>query len=337
MREWSRRDFMAVGGGCVAHLLALGITPQHLLGAGPWGQVAPRIAGRNMDPVAQEAWGTLYRVAEGIFGMVSNPFAEGDAGRFTLCNGGLIAGSEGVLMVEAFASAEGARWISDQAAVFAGRRPTHQVITHYHRDHSDGLGGAMGGSEHPLEILATRETRSLIEAGWTENDSSAGRPLPEAALGGTGETLELDLGGAVARTTCRAGHTVADVTVEAESSTGERVVFCGDLVWKDMFPNFVDALPGQLTASVRSLGSDEGTVFVPGHGELAGGADMVRYGAVLDHLEEHARQSATDGQPAAEAAEAYRIPEEFGEWFRFSRRYNQLAVEAWYRELGVED
>lgn len=332
---WSRRDFLRVGGGCVAHMLAAGVVPGRLLGASGPGQVIPTVAGRPVRPIAQEAWGTLYRVAEGVYGMVSNPFAEGDAGRFTLCNGGLVAGTEGVLMVEAFATAEGARWMSDQAETLSGLRPTHQVVTHYHRDHSDGLGGAEGTSEQPIAILSTAGTRDLIEAGWREADSAGGRPLPEGALPPAGGEHELDLGGVVARVHSRGGHTPSDVTVEVESG-GERVVFCGDLVWKDMFPNFVDAQPGRLMESVRALGSDAGTVFVPGHGELAGGVDMERYRSVLEHLEGYARMAAGVGTPAEAAAAEYAIPEEFGEWFRFSRRYNQLAIEAWYRELAPD-
>ncbi len=333
--EWSRRGFLRVGGGCVAHLLAAGVLPGRLLGALGHGQVIPTIGGRQIRPVTQEAWGTLYRVAEGVYGMVSNPFAEGDAGRFTLCNGGLVAGTEGVLMVEAFATAEGARWMSDQAEALSGLRPTHQVVTHYHRDHTDGLGGAQATPDRPVAILSTAGTRDLIEAGWREADSAGGRPLPEGALPPWGGDHELDLGGVVARIHSRGGHTPSDVTVEVESG-GERVVFCGDLVWKDMFPNFVDAQPGRLMDSVRALGSDPGTVFVPGHGELASGSDMERYRSVLEHLEGYARMAAEAGTPAEAAASAYAIPEEFGEWFRFSQRYNQLAVEAWYRELAPD-
>jgi glyoxylase-like metal-dependent hydrolase (beta-lactamase superfamily II) len=268
--------------------------------------------------------------------MVSNPLAEGDAGRFTLCNGGLVVGTEGVLMVEAFATAEGAGWMSDRAEALGGLRPTHQVVTHYHRDHSDGLGGAVGGPDRPLEILSTTATRASIEAGWKEADSAGGRPLPAPTLPSEPGSTELDLGGVTATLHSRGGHTASDVTVEVVSTEGERVVFCGDLVWKDMFPNFVDAEPARLMRSVRALGADPGTIFVPGHGDLASGADMERYLAVLEHLEAHARAGVGAGTPPEAAAAAYVIPSEFGEWFRFSRRYNQLAIEAWYRELGAD-
>jgi hypothetical protein len=63
---------------------------------------------------------------------------------------------------------------------------------------------------------------------------------------------------------------------------------------------------------------------------------MERYRSVLEHLEGYARLAAGAGTPAEAAAAEYAIPEEFGEWFRFSRRYNQLAIEAWYRELASD-
>jgi glyoxylase-like metal-dependent hydrolase (beta-lactamase superfamily II) len=329
-----RRKFIALAGGGTAQLLALGVPAGRLHGVlrgRNRGQEAARtLGGRRVEVVASEPWGKLHRIAEGVYGLVSDPLAPDGAGRVTLCNGGFVAGSNGVLMVEAFGTAEGAAWMADQAERLTGLRPTHQVVTHYHRDHTDGLGGI-----EDVEILSTRRTRDLVESGWTAADSRAGRPLPEPVIDPL-EPMELDLGGITARLVPRDGHTPSDVTVHVTSGAGQRSVFAGDLIWKDMFPNFVDALPGRLTQSVMAMGTDDDLVFVTGHGDLAEGSDVSRLVAVFRDVEEHAQAAMEAGRPAAEAAAEYEVPGELGEWFRFSQNYYERAFAAWYRSEGVE-
>ena len=71
--------------------------------------------------------------------VAGTPLASGDDARRTLCNGGVIAGRDGVLAVEGFATAAGAAWLAGEAERLAGMRPTHVVLTHYHGDHTTGL------------------------------------------------------------------------------------------------------------------------------------------------------------------------------------------------------
>jgi glyoxylase-like metal-dependent hydrolase (beta-lactamase superfamily II) len=314
----------------MAHMALLGL-PRELFAAPAAVGGAIRVGSQAAEIVAREAWGTLYRVAEGVFALISDPFAEGGAGRVTLCNGGFVAGSRGVMMVEAFASAEGSAWLASQAREITGRDVTHLVVTHYHGDHTGGLGGIETGGR-PLQLLSTARTRDLLANSWGED--RGGRPLPDGSLHPI-DAAEVDLGGRIVRLVPRDGHTPSDVTVEVDSADGGKAVFCGDLVWKDMFPNFVDTLPGRLTQSVRAIGAQEGVIYVPGHGQLADASDLTRFAAVLQDVEARARGAAEAGIPVAEAAAAYEVPAELGEWFRFSANYYERAFRAWYRSMGV--
>ena len=74
--------------------------------------------------------------------------------------------------------------------------------------------------------------------------------MADARLLDPARTTTVDLGGRTVRIIPRAGHTSSDVTVELNDPD---VVFCGDLVWNEMFPNYVDAVPSVLSASVRSI------------------------------------------------------------------------------------
>jgi glyoxylase-like metal-dependent hydrolase (beta-lactamase superfamily II) len=272
--------------------------------------------------VATEPWGRIEELAQGVYAVVSTPLAERDF--TTISNGGLIVGRDGILVIEGFASPEGARWVSDFALDTLGRRPTQVVLTHYHGDHSVGQGGYR---DRPGEIrvLATAETHRLLQA-----DTETERLMPNMVLQDGETSTEIDLGGRVVRLVAREGHTSSDLTVEIDEP---RVTWCGDLVWNGMFPNYVDARPSLLIRAVRSTLGDVGATFVPGHGELSDRAGLQGYVEMLEHVEDAATTAFRAGLPAAEAAAEYTIPESLGDFLRFSERYYEVAFNAWYQEL----
>lgn len=311
-----RRGFLGVGGGCAAHLA--------LMSAGVPAPLRARWAARARFPVAAlEPWGRLERVADGVWAMVSTPLVD----RTTLCNGGIVAGRDGVLMIEAFGSDAGARWMAEQARALTGQAPTHVAVTHYHADHTGGLAAAHapGG----VRLHATAVTRDLTT---TRNAGAPTDLLKAAMLVDPAAGATLDLGGRRVRIAPHDGHTPSDVSVRVDDTP---VVFCGDLVWNGMFPNFVDALPSKLTRSVRALRATDATTFVPGHGTLATVADMDRYLALLDSVEAAARRAAERGLTAEAAGAGYRVPAALGEWVLFNPRYFERAIGAWITELSA--
>lgn len=330
-KDPSRREFVATVGSCAAHLgLMSAAAPEWMRAA--WTRLSPRAAADGVT-VAVEPWGRLERVAEGVWAMVSTPLT-GD--RTTLCNGGLVAGRNGVLMVEAFASDAGAKWMAAQALALTGRAPTHVLLTHYHSDHTGGIRGALepgtpgGGAPAgaSARLHATESTRALV------TERNAGAPselLRDATLVTAAETTTLDLGGRTVSLRPLDGHTVSDVAVKVEE---ENVVFCGDLVWNGMFPNYVDAVPSRLTRSVQALRDLRGATYVPGHGSVASPAEIERYLALLDSVEQAARLALDRGLTAEAAGADYRIPAELGEWVLFSPRYFERAIGAWMKELA---
>lgn len=311
----NRRTFLENTASCTAHLLwmagAAGPAARRLFAAQPRGPV-----------VAQEPWGRIEEVGPDMWAMISTPLAGDRASGAwrTISNGGIIAGRSEVLVIEAFASEEGARWLADEALRLTGRRPTIGVVTHFHSDHCGGLAGYRG-EDWAVPVRSTAQTRELLG----EQDA-----LPDPSLPATGAATALDLGGRTVRITSRAGHTPSDVSIAVDEP---HVVWCGDLVWNGMFPNYVHATPSVKAASVRALVADDAPRYVPGHGDLARRADLERYLVLLDDVEQHARRAIERGDPLAAAADAYQIPEGVGEWVMFSPRYFRVAFEAWRREL----
>ena len=329
----TRRDFVKFSSACAAHV-ALMATPFPAAAKVLWSR---RSYGQV---VAQEAFGRLEAVGEGLWALISTPLG-GDY--TTVSNGGIIAGRSGVLVVEAFQTPEGSRWIAEKARELTGRWPTHVLVTHYHGDHSGGAEGFFtdgqgaegsdpGTPPSGPEIYTTPTTQSLKTNGLPDDAPDSVRQLwADVALVGEESPASLDLGNRQVTLVPRGGHTPSDVTVELPD---EGITWCGDLVWNGMFPNYMDAAPSQLSRSVRALKATDRTLYVPGHGPLATSEDFSRYLAVIDGLEETARTARQEGWTTEEAGARHSIPENLGEWTLFNPTYFQRAVEAWMKEWG---
>jgi len=319
MPPFSRRDFLISSGSCISHLaLAAGVLPlavRRAWASSPLGTI-----------IAREPFGNLERIADGVWALISTPLT-GD--RTTISNGGIIAGRNAVLAIEGFNQPQGAQWLAAKARELTGRAPTHVALTHYHADHANGVAGYLAGTDHP-ELRATKRTRDLVVERNQPADPARVAALDQTVFIGAEQQSTLDLGGRVVRVVPRRGHTESDVSIELDDPS---IVFCGDLFWNAMFPNYVDAIPTQLAQSVRALRRTRETVYVPGHGALGRQSEYDRYIAMIDEVERGARAAYAKGVTPAEGAAAFALPPSLGEWTLFSKAFYERAFAAWYKEL----
>jgi glyoxylase-like metal-dependent hydrolase (beta-lactamase superfamily II) len=303
-----RRQFVKLAGSCAAHL-------------GLFAGLDIRAFAQASRPiVAEQAWGRIERIADGVWAVISTPLAGGPDARRTLCNGGIVAGKSGVAIIEGFASPDGAKWIAEQAKLITGRSATHVILTHFHGDHAAGLPGYRDAGS--FNYVTTTETRGRLKGGVA--DVLTGAQLVDGTSPQT-----IDLAGRKVTITPRSGHTTSDLSIVVDDPA---VMFGGDLLWNRMFPNYVDAIPSILSRSVRALSADRNIVRVPGHGPIFGADDLTHYIGVLDVMEEAARKARASGTPAAEAAKSVTLPASLGEWVMFNPNYFEVALRAWERE-----
>jgi glyoxylase-like metal-dependent hydrolase (beta-lactamase superfamily II) len=319
----SRREFLAQSGSCTAHLALVAAVAPHALrtawARSPLGEI-----------VATEPFGSLEKVADGIWALISTPLG-GD--RTTLSNGGIIAGRSGVIAIEGFNQPAGAAWLATKARELTGRSPTHVVVTHYHADHANGVAGYIPADNASKPTMrATERTRDLVLEKNQPADAARTAAMQQIVVLPSSEPSTIDLGNRRVRLIPRGGHTDSDVSLEVDDPS---VVFCGDLMWNGMFPNYVDAAPTRLAASVKALRRDRQTTYVPGHGALAREVDFDRYVTLLAEVEQAARKAKQDGKTPAEAGAAYTLPASLGEWTLFNKIFFERAFSAWYRELGA--
>ncbi|MEO0983204.1 MAG: MBL fold metallo-hydrolase [Pseudomonadota bacterium] len=322
-----------------------------LAGAGVAAALAPRAVAHGGggapfgDVVATERFARVEKLAEGVWAVVSTPLDANNAfdaaAAATVCNGGIVAGSDRVVAIDAFLQPAGAAWLAHCAEALTGRPLTDVIVTHFHADHSGGLAGYQRGADGP-EIIATDMTRKLIYERYagplapvdgTPFSAPAVRPvLPTRILTDDVDEAELDLGGGRTLSLIPlSGHTPSDLAIRVNDAP---VTFAGDLVWAGLFHNYVDAIPKKLRQSAGLLLEDPDQIIGTGHGYVARARDLESYLDLLDHVGDAAQTAFDAGRPPAEAAAEYAVPESLGEWTLFSPRYYETAFEAWRRELS---
>lgn len=324
----SRRTFLRqaalAGSGCVAHVwLNAACAPWQRRAAwtAPVNPVVTTTPFARLEAVGPEAWA-----------VISTP-TGGD--RTTFANGGIVAGRSGVVVIEGFYREAGARWLAEEARRLTGRWPTHVVVSHYHVDHASGLPGYALDGQLP-RVLCTDTTRGLALGGTPvapARNAALDRAFADVVVTSSREVTRLDLGNRVLRIVPFTGHTASDLTVHDDDAG---LLWSGDLVWHRMFPNYVDANPRALSASVAQLAqslANERALLVPGHGGLVRASAMTEYRALLDHVETSARAGYAAGTPAQTVAASFAVPSSFGEWMA-SRVSVERAMQAWYRVLG---
>ena len=280
-------------------------------------------AARAAETVADAKFASVVHLGEGAWAVVSKPLTGGfDTG----CNGGFCAGKERVVAFDSYAQTGGAEWVLGQIRELTGRQPTDLVLSHHHFDHIGGA-AAFAALDQPPQLWITAGIRERLPA---EAPDAVKRMVEEAELVEQGGSAEIDLGGMTLRLDSYAGHTPSDLVATLEN----RVTYYGDLVWNDLFPNFMDAVPGELKRTIATLLGKTTAISVPGHGSMPEREELERFSQVLDAVEERARRSLEAGQSAAEAARGFTLPADLGEWTLFSPNYFETAIAAWHDELS---
>ena len=277
------------------------------------------------EKLFEQKWGWIEKLADNVWSHIATPFEQRDY--TTVSNGGIIAGSERVLAIESFQKPEGAKWLAERCKELTGRWPTDIVVTHFHGDHSSGSLGYKTDEHNPTMWL-TEKTEELI----SQNQRTRVSTLLEnrETLSAT-ETTEMDLGGRTVKLTPVGGHTPSDVFIEV---VDPNIVFCGDLFWNRLVPNFRDATPTQLAASVAGLEREAETLYVPGHGTMSTNEDVKLFKDFLSVMEEAAKKAHQAGTAADAAAREFKLDGEYKDWYVFADSVIPGIFTAWYRELN---
>ncbi len=208
-------------------------------------------------------------VAEGLI------MLQGEGG-FTGGNISLSVGDDGVILIDGGLE-NYTQMLLDAIAVHTDNPVDYVINTHVHGDHI-GANAALFLSGATVVAHDNIRTR-LLDSGWQTRDGKRPATVGELPQITFSDAMTFHLNGRTAKVIHLAsGHTDGDAIVHYAELN---VLHAGDYFFNGLFP-FVDLDSGGSVAGfiagmekILSL-SDEHTKIVPGHGPLAGKADLQR-------------------------------------------------------------
>ena len=217
--------------------------------------------------VAQQVSATVWSV-EGL-GALGSP-----ANQNFISNAAFVVTPEGVVVIDALGSPALAKRLLNEIAQITAKPVTHVLVTHYHADHIYGLqtfksmGAKIVAHRAALTYLHSETARLRLEnsreelAPWINSQTK----LVEADQWIDSETA-IAVGGVVfSIKPVGPSHTPEDVVVYLPS---EKILFVGDLVFRNRIPYVGQANSRQWITALDSLLSFDTAVIVPGHGPVS--------------------------------------------------------------------
>ena len=236
-----------------------------------------------------------------------------------ISNAGFVVTPAGVVVIDALGSPELARRLIAEIRKVTDK-PLHTVIvTHYHADHVYGLqvfkaaGARIVAHEASGEYLNSETARLRLEASRQELfpwvDDSTQLTAPDAPIKGA---IKLFVGG-IDFDIIPVGpsHTPDDLVVWLPQS---RVLFAGDLVFRNRIPFVGQADSRQWIESLNTLLKFQARIMVPGHGPVSNNPkqDMSLTRDYLVYLRQTMGKGAADLVPFDEVYQKT-------DWSRFSK------------------
>lgn len=241
------------------------------------------------------------------------------ANRNFISNAGFVVTQDGVIVIDALGSPALALRLLAEIRKHTDKPVTHVIVTHYHADHIYGLqtlkaaGAKVIAHQAAREYLNSDTARLRLEASrielapWIDEDT---RLVPADEW--LDSERDLVIGGVALRIKpVGPSHTPEDLVIYLPQ---EKVLFAGDLVFRNRIPFVGQADSRQWIKALDALLFFDASVILPGHGPVSTDArkDMELTRDYLVHLRSVMGHAAKNLEPFEDAYKA-------ADWSRFEQ------------------
>ena len=236
-----------------------------------------------------------------------------------ISNAGFVVTPAGVVVIDALGSPALASRLLGEIRKVTPKPVTHVIVTHYHADHIYGLQTLR---QHGAKVIAHRSAGEYLSSDLARQrlENSRREMAPwvnaETVLVPPDQALDGDLNLNVGSTSfvirhVGPAHTPEDLVVYVPS---EKVLFAGDLVFRNRVPFVGQADSKRWIRSLETLLAFDASTIIPGHGPVSHKAreDMQLTRDYLVYLRETMGRAARDFVPFEEAYQA-------ADWSRYEQ------------------
>ena len=227
----------------------------------------------------------------------------------------VLHGAEGLIMVDTFVAP--ARPKLQESLKALGAPVKFVINTHWHFDHTDNnaplhAGGAtVVAHENTRRRMSEPQHIAILELDFPPSPATA---LPQRVfkdgykLAANGERLEVSH--------VPPAHTDTDVIVRFEQAN---VLHAGDVFFNGRYPLIDGSTGGRVDGMIEACDrllhlADADTKIVPGHGALAGRAELVKYRDMLATAADRVRKLKASGKSLEESIAAKPFTDLDGDW-----------------------
>ncbi len=296
------------------------------------------VMGASCAHTAAEPPFTLKPLGSNVWAAIDNPKAKAPG----YSNAGFVIGTDGVAVIDTFASADAAKQLRAEIRKLTKLPIKFVINTHYHSDHVTGngvfvqTGAVVFGHRNVRDWIHAENLRLLTEGAAAAHETVSPQLratieglVPPAVVYDTG--VDLYLGARRLQVRSFPGHTGGDSVVLLPDA---KIAFAGDLFWRNTAPNTVDASTNPWTETLNTLTKDHAEyTFVPGHGDVGTAQDVVAFRQYLETLRQLVGAAQTEGKSHSAVVETVMGPlkAQYGRW-----DYFDIEAPANIREMEAE-
>jgi cyclase len=270
----------------------------------------------------------LEPLADGVYGLIaSTDFPPANPATDAICNGGIIVGDDGVLVVDPFQNADLANLLLETVATLTDQPIRYVVNTHYHFDHT---GGNPAVASRSIPLLGRGPIREYM---LTRNgDMDPQITPPEIIIDGT---WDIWLGDREVNIRDVDGHSGGtDLVVYVPDAD---VLMAGDLLFNQRIPFVADGNIRIWQEHLTELISNYPTATIlPGHGPVTDVTGLEAQQAFFNDLEALALEWQETGV-SEEAAISTPLPEKYADYLFHGLFESALATAYQQITLGQDD